>query len=206
MRISRIPRDGASGAARLALALVLASGVSACRGSTGSIEGPTPGPAPRLYTADQVFTVEVWGTQAPDTVVTFAASSSRSIVLRHGPPDNTVFAEIDVPAGALVPPRGGTLVTLSIRPLPGIYGLTLESEAALSSPVRLTFKYPMHFAAPSDSRTRYPTDVLFEQALVIAVAEDDGARFQTLRSTRPASDNLQATISILGRYLLVAPR
>ena len=48
--------------------------------------------------------------------------------------------------------------------------------------------------------------MLFEQALVVALAEDDGARFQTLRSTRPASDNLQAVVSTLGRYQMVAPR
>ena len=42
--------------------------------------------------------------------------------------------------------------------------------------------------------------------LVVALAEDDGARFQTLRSTRPASDNLQAVVSTLGRYQVVAPR
>jgi hypothetical protein len=170
------------------------------------MEGPAPGPSPRTYEAGQVFTVEVWGAQAPDTVVTFASSSGRSIILRHGPPDNTVFAEVDIPAGALAPRGSGGLVTLSIRPLPGIYGLTLESEAALTAPIRLTFKYPVHFAAPSDSRARYPTDVLFEQALAIALVEGDGSQFRTLRSTRPASDNLEATIAMLGRYQLVAPR
>lgn len=191
---------------RLALALGLAAGSGACRGSTPGVEGPAPGPAPRAYTADQVFTVEVWGAQATDTVVTFPASRARSIVLRHGPPDNTVFAEVDIPASAFVPAGGGDTVTLSVRPLPGIYGLTLQSDAALTAPIRLTFKYPVHFAAPSDSRARYPTDVLFEQALVVALAEEDAAKFQTLRSTRPASDNLQAMISTLGRYQMVAPR
>jgi len=170
------------------------------------MEEPAPGPSPRTFEAGQVFTVEVWGAQAPDTLVTFAAASGRSIVLRHGPPDNTVFAEVDIPPGALAPRDGGGLVSLSIRPLPGIYGLSLESEAALTAPIRLTFKYPVHFAAPSDSRARYPTDVLFEQALAIALVEGDGSQFRTLRSTRPASDNLETTVSKLGRYQLVAPR
>lgn len=178
----------------------------ACRGGTPGLEGPTPGPAPRTYAADQVFFVEVWGAQAPDTVVAFPAALARSVVLRHGPPDNTVFAAIEIPAGALVPRSGGDSVALAIRPLPGIYGVTLASDAALTAPLVLTFKYPVHFAAPSDSRERYPTDVLFEQALVMALAEDGGARFQTLRSVRPASDNLQAVVSTLGRYQLVAPR
>ena len=150
--------------------------------------------------------MEVWGAQAPDTVVRFLASHARTVVLRHGPPDNTVFAELEFRANALVPPSGRDSVTITIRPVPGIYGVTLTSEATLSSAVRLTFKYPVHFAAPVDSRARYPTDVLFEQALLVAQALDAGARFQTLRSIRPASDNLQASITTLGRYQLVAPR
>ncbi len=188
------------------LLLLPASGLPGCRGSTPGVEPPAPGPGPRSYAADQVYTVEVWGAQAPDTVVTFLAARPRSIVLRHGPPDNTVFAELDIPAGALAPPAGADRVSLTVRPVPGVYGLTIESEASLTAPVTLTFKYPVHFAAPSDSRARYATDVLFEQALVVALAERGGDRFQTLRSARPASDNLQAMISKLGRYQLVAPR
>jgi hypothetical protein len=137
--------------------------------------------------------------------VTFAVTQPRAIVLRHGPPDNTVFAEVDIPANALTA-GGADSATLTIRPVPGIYGLTLASDASLGAPITLTFKYPVHFAAPSDSRARYPTDVLFEQALVVALVQDDGARFQTLRSTRPASDNLQAAVAKLGRYEMVAPR
>lgn len=186
---------------RASTALVIA----ACRGGQPGVEAPTPAPTPRTYPADQVYAVEVWGAQASDTMVRFRAARPRTIVLRHGPPDNTVFAEVEIPAGALVPP-GGDSVTLAIRPAPGIYGLTLESTASVSTPLQLTFKYPVHFAAPSDSRTRYATDVLFEQALVIALVEDNGARYQTLRSTRPASDNLQASVSKLGSYQLIAPR
>jgi hypothetical protein len=177
-----------------------------CGGAPPGVEAPQAGPPPRAYTAAEVFTVEVFGAQAPDTVVTFLASRARAVVLRHGPPDNTVFAELEFPAGALVPPGGRDSVTITIRPVPGIYGITLSTEASVNAPARLTFKYPVHFAAPADSRARYPTDVLFEQALVVAQALDDGARFQTLRSSRPASDNLQAVIATPGRYQMVAPR
>ena len=186
-------------------ALLVAWTVGCHRAGPG-IEGPSQAPAPRSYTADEIFTVEIWGAQAPDTVVTFAAAQGRSIVLRHGLPDNTVFAEVQLPANALSASPGGDSVTLAIRPVPGVYGVTLESNTELTLPILLTFKYPVHFAAPTDSRARYPTDVLFEQALAIALAEDDGAKFQTLRSTRPASDNLQAVVSVLGRYQVVAPR
>jgi hypothetical protein len=200
LRISRGRRHRASGA------LLLAAWAGGCGGGAPGVEAPVPGPSPRTYSADRVFTVEVWGAPAPDTLVTFPTARARSIVLRHGPPDNTVFAEVDIPPNALVAPGGRDSVTVSIRPVPGLYGVTLQSDAALSSPLVLTFKYPVHFAAPTDSRARYATDVLFEQALVVARAESDGARFLTLRSARPASDNLQAMIPSLGRYQLVAPR
>jgi hypothetical protein len=205
VRISRGRTAGASHARLLGAALVAVS-LGACGGAPPGVEAPQPGPAPRAYAAAEVFTVEVWGAQAPDTVVTFLASHPRMVVLRHGPPDNTVFAQLEFPAGALMPPNGRDSVTITIRPVPGIYGVTLSSDATMDAPARLTFKYPVHFAAPADSRARYPTDVLFEQALLIAQAQDDGARFQTLRSTRPASDNLQAAIATLGRYQIVAPR
>ncbi len=184
--------------------MVLAAAAAACHRAAPGVEGPSQGPAPRSYAAGEVFTVEVFGAQAPDTAVTFAAGQGRTIVLRHGPPDNTVFAEVNLPANAFA--GGRDSVTLSIRPMPGVYGVLLESDATLSLPILLTFKYPVHFGAPADSRTRYATDFLFEQALAIALVEGDGARFQTLRSTRPASDNLQAVVSVLGRYQLVAPR
>lgn len=205
MRISRGRWSRASAARRAAAILAAALAASACRGGQPGVEAPTPAPTPRTYAADQVYAVEVWGAQASDTVVRFRAAHPRTIVLRHGPPDNTVFAEVEIPAGALVP-QAGDSVTLAVRPAPGIYGLTLESTASVSAPLLLTFKYPVHFAAPSDSRTRYATDVLFEQAMVIALVEADGTRYQTLRSTRPASDNLQASVSKLGSYRLVAPR
>lgn len=205
LRISRDRRPRASGAP-LAHAALLAVTAAACGRAAPGVEGPVQGPAPRSYTADQVFTVEVWGAPAPDTAVTFAAAAGRSIVLRHGPPDNTVFAQVDLPAKALAAPAGRDSVTVSIHPVPGVYGVVLESDGALSLPIMLTFKYPVHFAAPADSRTRYATDFQFEQALAVALVEGDGTRFQTLRSTRPASDNLQAQVSALGRYQLVAPR
>lgn len=179
--------------------------VSGCHRAVPGVEGPAQGPPLRSYAASEVFIVEVFGAQAPDTAVTFAAAQGRAIVLRHGPPDNTVFAEVDLPANALAA-GGKDSVTLAIRPVPGVYGVTLESAAALTLPITLTFKYPVHFGAPADSRTRYATDFLFEQALAVALVDGDGTQFQTLRSTRPASDNLQAVVSALGRYQLVAPR
>jgi hypothetical protein len=199
LTISRRRRDRASGAARLALALWFAGASAACGGAGPGLEAPAPGRR-RAYTADQVFTV---GWKQARYRRHFPPRA-RSIVLRHGPGQHRLRRGGH--PGERVQSAGGEQVTLTVRPLPGIYGVTLERDAALSAPVTLTFKYPVHFGAPSDSRARSPPDVLFEQALVVALAEDDGARFQTLRSTRPASDNLQAVVSTLGRYQMVAPR
>lgn len=180
---------------------------TACGRGGAAEEGPSPIQAPRVYASGQVYTVEVWGAAPSDTVVTFAVAQPRVIVLRHGPPDNTVFAEVHVPAGALVPAAAGSdSASLAVRPVPGVYGVSLESPGSLRGELRLVFKYPVHFAAPADSRATYATDVLFERALVIAKWQEGGESFQTLRSTRPASDNLEATITALGRYELIAPR
>jgi len=179
--------------------------VACSRAAQGGEEPGAPA-APRTYAGDQVYTVEVWGAPASDTTVRFRAAAPRTIVLRHGPPDNTVFAEVEVPAGALVPVAGADSVALTVRPVPGVYGVALQSEDRLASPLRLTFKYPVHFAAPADSRSTYATDVLFERALVVALVTNDGAQYHTLRSSRPASDNLQASVADLGRYQVVAPR
>lgn len=205
MRISRRRERRASRCAQAGAALCTLALLACARAAPG-VEDPAAPAVPRTIAGDQVYTVEVWGAPASDTTVRFPAAAARTIVLRHGPPDNTVFAEVDVPAGALLPTAGGDSVTLDVQPVPGVYGVTLQSEDRLATPLRLTFKYPVHFAAPADSRTTYATDVLFERALVIALVTNDGAQYQTLRSTRPASDNLRATVATLGRYQVVAPR
>lgn len=188
-------------------AVGLALGVAACGGrSQGVLEDGTAPPAPKELKPEEAYLVEVSGPSPPDTTVTFLSSQPRWIVLRHGPPDNTVFAEVSLPADALASPEGADSVRLHIRPLPGIYGVDLIADGELGKGARLTFKYPVHFAAPAASREKYPTELDFERALLIARQPEPGASYHTVPTTRPASDNLSAELPELGRYLLLAPR
>ncbi|HET9292947.1 MAG TPA: hypothetical protein VFO06_01545 [Gemmatimonadales bacterium] len=206
MGISRWLVRGARRAPAL-VALGIALGLAACGGRPqGVLDEPAAPPAPKELKPEEAYLVEVWGPSPPDTTVAFLSSQPRTIVLRHGPPDNTVFAEVSLPANALAPAAGGDSVRLQIRPLPGIYGVDLIAEGKLAEGARLTFKYPVHFAAPAASRDKYPTELEFERALVIARQPEPGAPYHTLPITRPASDNLSTELPELGRYLLVAPR
>jgi hypothetical protein len=189
------------------IALGLALGLTGCGGRPQSVldEAAAP-PPPKELKPEDAYLVEVWGPSPPDTTVTFLSSQPRTIVLRHGPPDNTVFAEVSLPANALAPAAGGDSVRLEIHPLPGIYGVDLIAEGKLAEGARLTFKYPVHFSAPAASRDKYPTELDFERALLIARQPEPGAAYHTLPISRPASDNLSTDLPELGRYLLLAPR
>jgi hypothetical protein len=196
--------------ARRALAFVAlgsALGIAGCGGRPqGVLDEAAAPPAPKELKPEEAYLVEVFGPSPPDTTATFLSSQPRTIVLRHGPPDNTVFAEVSLPANALASPDGGDSVRLHIRPLPGIYGVDLLADGKLAEGARLTFKYPVHFAAPAASRDKYPTELEFERALVIARQPEPGAPYRTLPTTRPASDNLSTGLPELGRYLVLAPR
>jgi hypothetical protein len=187
----------------LGCALLLASG---CRGKP-QVQGAEPEPvetANVVLPMDQLYVVETWGTPPTDTTVTFQAGRPRTVVIRHAPPDNTVFAELVLPA-SIFPDTSGGSVQVAIATRPGIYGVTITSSRAFGAGATLTFKYPVHFAAPSGARQRYGNSALFERALAVGVQESDG-RVRLLSSTRPAADNLSAAIPGPGTYIVAAPR
>jgi hypothetical protein len=158
----------------------------------------------RTLSAAELLPLEVAGVVPADTVVTFATGRDRKLILRHGPPDNTVFVELSFPAAAFAPAMAES-VTVSVRPTPGVYGLTVESSVSPGAGARMRFKYPVHFAAPLAGLTRYGSSARFERALLILVRLDNGA-WGVLPSTRPASDNLEAPLRGAGTYLVAAPR
>jgi hypothetical protein len=178
---------------------------AACGGRRGaSPNGDAPGPtAPVTLPLSAVFLLEASGTPPNDTVVTVTAGQRRTILLRAGPPDNTVFAEMQVPADAFA--ETGSTVEIRLRPRPGIFGVDLESSRPFAKPVRLTFKYARHFSAPADARRRYGGDAAFERALAIGRLQPDGT-VTFLPSSRPASDNLEAMVAEPGSYVVGAPR
>jgi hypothetical protein len=165
----------------------------------------TTGDPSRRYTLDQVYLLETAGVPPEDTTVATQRGVRRVIVLRHGPPDNLVFADLALPAqpGDTTAPAADS-VQVAIRPRPGVYGVDLEA-AALPPGTAVTFEYPVHFAAPVEATRQYGSDAAFEAALAVGeLLPDGGIRF--LLSTRPAADNLRAELPGPGSYVVGAPR
>ncbi len=157
-------------------------------------------PAPTRL--DSVFVLESGGAPPEDTTVAIAAGRARVIIIRRGAPDNSLFAQLVVPAGATA---GTDSVRLTLRPRPGLYGVDLEVEGRLTAGAELTMSYAVHFVAPDGARARYGSDLGFEKVLYLGQAFPDG-RFVFLPTTRPGSDLVTATLPGPGRYLVAAPR
>ena len=112
-----------------------------------------------------------------------------------------MFAEVAFDSASFAGGAGEVQVT--IRPRPGVYGIDLLSGSELRQ-AKVTFKYAVHFLAPADARQRYGSDIAFERLLF--VGRLDGDRVIFLPSTRPATDNLTATLPGPGSYIVSAPR
>ena len=184
-----------------ALATAIAAGC-ASRGAGVSGAALAGEPTGRLP-ADRVFVMEMSGIPAEDTTVTFLAGTARTILLQHGPPDNTVFAEVAFPSGSF---SGGTdSVRVTLSPRPGVYGLEVTMPRPPGPGATIRFRYPMHIAPPRAAESRYGTRAKLEAALVVGRMLEGGT-IGLLASSRPASDNLQAPLAGAGTYLLIAPR
>jgi len=154
----------------------------------------------------KVFILESWGTPPDDTTVTFLASEPRTIVVRRGGPDNSLFARVTLPAGTVAPARGDS-ATVRVAIRPGAYGIELvtEDSVLVRGGAEVTFSYAIHFIAPDGARAVYGTDLRFERYLGIGRLEAD-SMLVFLDSWRPASDLLTARLTGPGRYLVAAPR
>jgi hypothetical protein len=69
----------------------------------------------------------------------------------------------------------------------------------------VTFKYARYFSAPARARAVYGGDLAYERALAVGRLLPD-ARLALLPSTRPAADNLRASLPAAGGYLVAAPQ
>lgn len=176
----------------------------ACGGgaTTPRSEGAAPVTV-RLIPAAQAIVLENAGPPPPDTSVVFPAGQLRTIVLRHGPPENVDFAELTFPPTAFA--DSGRPVEVTIKPRQGLYGVDIRISEPLRERAFLVFRYGRYFLAPERARTVYGGDVLYERALSIGQVQPDG-RLALLPSTRPASDNLRAALTGGGGYLVVAPQ
>ena len=182
----------------------LCLGLAACGGRGGSGgKGTEPAPA-RVIPLASAIVLETAGPPPSDTAVTFVAGEPYVVVLRHGPPENLVFAELAFAANTFHADSGRP-VTVEIRPRPGVYGIDLKTSAPFSEGASVVFKYPRYFSAPAKARAVYGSDVLYERALAIGQLVAGGQSLALLPSTRPATDNLQAALPAPGTYLVAAP-
>jgi hypothetical protein len=147
--------------------------------------------------------LETSGPPPSDTSVSFPAGTPRAILLRQGPPENIVFARLTFSAGAF--PDSGQMVTVDVKPRPGVYGL----DVALSKPLRggatVTFEYARYFSAPQSARQVYGSDAAFERALTVGHLLPEN-QIELLPSVRPELDHVAAPIATSGSYLVAAPR
>jgi hypothetical protein len=160
--------------------------------------------ASRILPLGRVIVLETSGPPASDTTVSFTVGKPHIIVLRHGPPENIVFARLSFTAGAFA--DSGQTVTVEVHPRPGVYGL----DVATSLPLRggeatVVFDYARYFSAPTRARQVYGSDVAFERAVAVGRLLAD-KQIELLPSTRPAPDNLAARPPGPGSYLVAAPQ
>ena len=141
------------------------------------------------------------GVSPPDTMVRFAGRMGRTIVLRHAPPDNAVFAILHIPADSAV----NDSVTVTLRVTPGRYGLLVLGEPRLPAGTALTFSMAIHFQAPPEiPSAAYTTTTRYAAWLGVGRLMEDG----TLRyheTTRPGADLLRIVLGEPGEYLVAAP-
>jgi hypothetical protein len=163
----------------------------------------TTGDPTRTYSLSQVFLLHVDSLSPEDTVVKVRRGQPRVIAIRHPQPDELAFADLALPAQAFDSTVGDS-VTVSVHIRPGLYGLDLTTSAPLKQGT-LTFKYPVHFAAPEEARAAFGSDVAFEHVLAIGkLGPNETIVFQ--RSSRPASDNLSTALTSAGSYVVGAPK
>jgi hypothetical protein len=182
--------------------VVAAAGLlAACAGRprTGRVD-PT---APRLVPIASAIVLGTAGPVPADTTVTFPAGEPRVIVLRHGPPENVVFAELSFPPRAFRADSGRP-VTVEVRPRRGEYGLDLRADHPFAQGGTVTFKYARYFLAPARAHEAFGSDVLYERALVVGQVLPGATQLRLLPSTRPVADDLRAPVDAPATYLVAA--
>lgn len=193
--ISRGPRSRASWLCVLAAA--------ACGGRATSTPAADPSVA-RIVPFREAIVLETAGPPVGDTSVAFIAGTTRAIILRHGPPEYGVFAELWFEPRAFGADSGRE-VRVDVRPRPGVYGLDVASSIPLRPGAWVVFKYARFFSGPARARTVYGSDALYERALAVGQLRPDGM-LALLPSTRPASDVLRAPLPAAGSYVVAAPQ
>jgi hypothetical protein len=181
------------------------SGLACGRATVPTSTSPGPGAPTQVLPLSRLYVLEMTGIPPEDTVVTFAVNRPRLIILRHGPPDNTVFVELEFPDSVFRVPGAPDSVTVVVRPRPGIYAVDIATTVVPARGATIRFKYPVHFSAPLDALRRYGTAGRYERALAVCDLVD-GTNYALLPSRRPASDNLESNLRGPGSYVVAAPK
>lgn len=185
--------------------LLLPAAALACGGHGGPAEPHPENHVTQTLPFDQLYVLEVNGVPPNDTTVKFKMGESRTVILRHGQPDNGVFAEVVFPAAMFKASETAESVTVVCAVRPGIYGVDVASSVPPDKTGIIRFKYPVHFSAPLGALQKYGTPLRYELALQIG-RETEDEKYALYESLRRASDNLEATLVVPGRYLVGAPR
>jgi hypothetical protein len=176
---------------------------AACGGARSPADGErAASPGVRVFPLSAAIVLETAGPPPPDTTVTFIAGQARIIVLRHGPPEYIVFAELIFPPPAFA--EHGREVRVDVRPRPGVYGLEVATSLPIRDSAVVVFKYARYFASSAKARAVYGSDVAYERALAIGRVMP-GGMLALLPSTRPFPDVLRAPLPAAGSYLVAAP-
>jgi hypothetical protein len=160
----------------------------------------------RILPLARVIVLETSGPPPSDTSVSFTAGTTHVIVLRHGPPENIVFAKLSFGADAFA--DSGQTVRVDVHPRPGVYGLDVSTSLPLRvarEGATVLFDYARYFSAPVRARQVYGNDIAFEHALAVGRLLPEN-QIELLPSTRPTPDNLSARMPAPGSYLVAAPQ
>lgn len=177
---------------------------AACGGPRSPRDSAAGAPAAnRTIPLASAIVLETAGPPPPDTTVTFIAGEPHTIVLRHGPPEYIVFAELVFPSSAFA--ERGREVRVDVRPRPGLYGLDLTTSLPIRDSATVAFKYARYFASPAKARAVFGSDIAYERALAVGRLMPD-SMLALLPSTRPFPDVLQAPLPAAGGYLVAAPQ
>jgi hypothetical protein len=150
-----------------------------------------------------VIVLETAGPPPSDTTVSFTAGTPQVIVLRHGPPENIVFARISFSGTAFA--DSGQTVSVEVRPRPGVYGLDLTTSLPVRGGTTLEFAYARYFSAPARALQPYRSVPAFERALAVGRLLSE-TQIELLPSTNQELDHVAAAIPGTGRYLVAAPQ
>ena len=115
----------------------------------------------------EAIVLETSGPPPPDTSVTFIAGEPRVIVLRHGPPEYIVFAELDL-SRRRRSPSAGARCGWTCGPRPGRVraGRRHQPRRSATAPPSSS-SMPGTSPRPRKARAVYGSDVAYERALAV---------------------------------------